>query len=340
MKKIIIRFMAAFILLMSMLNCHENKSEALDSNLIYIDSFKPDDNVVYQYNKSTKEMVPYYIVPSPDKCRLNGTVVDPNGKFMALVCYCRISDEEDCRKTVRGLIRVHLIDIKKKKLIKSFDRGRFPTFSPDGGWIVISEYDAGLYFEGCRPPRGYNDYNMFIYDIKKKRKVTIDLLGVLPRDYSWSEHDGNIYITDRTEVVRYNVSEAKSEKVGIKAIHYSPDGKYYFGAVDPVFFRVSDNQPMREWNDKIREYGRCSFVAWALGGRAVILSSNKPQQNTNFVFDMERGEVIQKFYGSVRSCNREGTECIFTPLYITKDLRVTLKTDAIEIVKIKEAIRN
>ncbi|HUT52934.1 MAG TPA: hypothetical protein VM658_06050 [bacterium] len=268
-------------------------------------------------------------------CGIAYSSLDASGEKMGIQYFCRLSND-DCSKTQMGFYRIIIYDMNSKREMLIFDHGYMFKFSPDGKRVVIDVDWPFWRDDGCIPPQGIDEIaGTWVIDIQSGKKEKIDTLGVGVQYLNWSEHDGNIYFYNNSQIFKYDPVRRKGEIVDLPGFIFSPDGKYIIGKGDPVLiYRASDNQPVKEWNDNIRNtYGRFYFESWALNGGAVLLGTYKPNSQHNIVFDLKEGRVIQEFDGFVKGGDAAGTRFLVSPIEINKG-RVSIKKDSYDIIEV------
>src|SRR3972149_4882662 len=165
MRKILSRVIATGLTLMLVSNCHENKHLTQEEGMVYLNLFNKDNKVIFQYDKNSKTLLPYFTVPSPDKCWINSAVMGPTGEMMAASCYCRLLKEQDCDNNPKGYYIIYLIEIADRKIIAKLKHGFRFRFSPGGDSIVYDSTHFPGEDGGCKPPPDY-EYGIWAYNIK------------------------------------------------------------------------------------------------------------------------------------------------------------------------------
>jgi len=278
---------------------------------------------IMKYDHLNKSLLSFYPITDQINCHLNDLSFDPNGKKLAFWGYCKLSDAILNETSPKGFYRITVLDIEKKKEIIILDHGgRSFSFSPKGDAIVYAEEIPGE--RGSPAPLGYQG-GVWLYDFKSKTRkrietAKINTTSVYNMDVNWSEHDGNIYITNFFQTLRYDVSRDKTELTAYQGmVYFSPDGKYYVilkaGGANSNIYRTSDNKQMLEWEASIKSNEYCKsrgmyFLFWSKILNAAIFMVDGDQ---NVVFDIEKQKIIGIFPGYFIGMNPDGALVVITP---------------------------
>ena len=264
---------------------------------------------IMKYNSQHKALDVYFPIPDQEKCHINYSALDPTGNKLAYFGYCKLTNIISSETSVQGFYHLAVVDIKNKRVIIDFDHGgNLFSFSPKGDAIVYAEDIPGE--PGSPAPPGYQG-SVWLYNFNTKAKKKIDVNLRLIRDINWSEHDGNIYITNNQYVYLYDVKKGKGDIVPYKGIYFSPDGKYYcdYEMASSNIYRTSDNQKMIDWKKTINERSNWNdssmiFQFWSKKLNAGIFSV---RGGINVIFDINEGKVIGEFNGDIIGTNPIGT---------------------------------
>jgi len=310
-------FKVGSVLLLSINVC---SAESLQKVIISSDqyayvSLKTKENSweASKYDIRNKKLLKSDIEFKQNKCYIGFNSINPSGDKIILAGSCEIASAE---YPPRYFYRLVIWDKKLNKQIIFFDNAGAFTFSPGGDAIVYAEEIPGE--RGSPAPPGYKG-GVWLYDFNSKAKKQISKMDPPYIDLNWSEHDGNIYITDYRDVVRYNPRTGKSGIVPYKGIYFSPDGKYYvsIGIEEPShLYRTCDNKQMVEWEKTIintaknaDRYIYSNFWSKKLNAAVFRIAAIE-----NVVFDIKAGKVIGEFKGFVLGTNSQGTLVAVNPI--------------------------
>lgn len=219
-----------------------------------------------------------------------------------------------------------IIEKESKRQIIVSDRVYSYCWHFDKDLIV---YITGIDREGFP---GFTSNGVWVFDIKTNKKHKIAENGY---DVFWSEHDGNIYVTNFFQVFRYDVKKEAGEVVPYKGIYFSPDGKYYcegnYEGNPSYIYRTADNKPIEEWNKKLSQMDQYfTFYSWITGSQAALFRIN----DRNIVFDVHTGGISQEFKGDVIGINKAGNKIFLNPVEVREDGRTGINREALEIVDV------
>ncbi len=199
------------------------------------------------------------------------------------------------------------------------------SWSPDGERIA---YITGTYYEGGV---GFKTTGVGIFGLRDGSNIpiTLDFPHQTLRGYegggyeiNWARHDSIIYVRDfgyLAGIYRYDTKVGKSEKVDLKFIDFSPDGKFYIGHMEEGndFVRLFKTSTNTEITDQIRgtfgvgeELGEI-YMDWVFGqGHLVHLlkyeyefaseSDRKLGKSTgrrvayNVLYDVEKDVIVKE----------------------------------------------
>jgi hypothetical protein len=267
-------------------------------------------------------LIPARLYSAPQGKTIESALVSSNGSHIgAILCNedyladtCRYKDQQEYKRN-----KLLIFDAAGNLVTEITDDVRKYVWSPRGELIACIN---GKWMEGA--PESFLSRNVLIFDIEGKRIGEIDEHA---RDIYWANYDDCLYyITNMGEIYRYNHENKSNDRLGIKGIYLSPDGKYYFSRWTArnedgyQLYRTSDNriETERVWQlikdktgvERDRDGGQADFVRW-LGekGSKILIEVRKYGTEVrgqyglvvltellwrkNITIDLEKGEVTR-----------------------------------------------
>ena len=309
--------------------------------------FVKQSNDIMIFNSKVKNYIPYYSIPNQGKCHPNYISLEPTSSKVAISGGCIIRGGKNLDQEVRYSF-LTIVNLNTGKEIISFQHATPYSFSPNGDAIVYSEQIPGAPWDPSPTPPGYKG-GLWLYDFNQKTKKRIDTKvsgwesnwSRYVWDLNWSEHDGNIYVTDHRDVFRYNPKTGKGEIIPYKGIYFSPDGKYYVrtGIESPAsLYRTYDNKRMSEWENIIiaeseSKYSEIYLGFWSKKLNSVVFRITNTE---NVIFDVGKGKVIGKFYGGVLGTNAEGSLVAVHP--VKPDNKSAYDPSQVEVINLLDVV--
>jgi len=268
------------------------------------------------------ELIPKRLYSTPEGKTIERALVSSTGGHIGAIQYnegyladtCRYKDQQEYKRS-----KLLIFDAAGALITEITEDVRKYVWSPRGELIACI---LGVWMETA--PESFLSWKVLIYDIEGKRIAEINEHA---RDIYWANYDDCLYyITNKGEVYRYNHENNSNDKLGIKGIYISPDGKYYFSrwaaqnADSYQLYRTSDNrnETDRVWQlirdktgvERGRDGCQADIVRWSgeRGSRIVIevrkygtevrgqfglVVLTELMWRRNVTIDLEKGEVTK-----------------------------------------------
>ncbi len=286
-------------------------------------------NEILKLNPLTRKSEPIFLVK--ESFYLQTLSVSPNDSLIAVVRTKRgeISIE---KKGYEVLPKNNLIILDRNgNLLYTFEEDiRKVAWSPGSDKLACI---AGTYHEGGF---GFTPTGVWVYDINTGEKKKI---AERARQIRWAEFDNNIYF----KKYRYNPETDKIDTTNFKDIYFSPNGKYYFVPSNPEaetefqLYETATNKEIKGFKSQLKKQidreGIIKIIDWVRRRDSsllvsVVLYEKKPtvkvsekeyaiptekskiQSITNFIYDIEKDQVIKEFEGIHTKWIRSGKTII------------------------------
>lgn len=273
-------------------------------------------NEVIKLNPLTKESDTIFSVKEP--LYLQTVSVSPDDSLLAVIITKKgkISIE---KKGYEVLPKNNLIILDRNgNLLYTFEEDiRKVAWSPGSDKLACI---AGTYHEGGF---GFTPTGVWVYDINTGEKKKI---AERARQIRWAEFDNNIYF----KKYRYNPETDKIDTTNFKDIYFSPNGKYYFVPSNPEaetefqLYETATNKEIKGFKSQLKKQidreGILKITDWLRRRDSSLLVSvvlyektptvkvsekehlipiKKPkiQSIMNFIYDIEKAQVIKEFEG-------------------------------------------
>lgn len=278
--------------------------------------FKGSDNL-YLIDVD-KESFSLLAPPSSDKYVKSSYSISPDNSKLAVVMFKRSANVNIYNNSLT------LIDLNSMKQ-RHVQSGIIDfCWSPKGDGLV---YITGTYQDDFP---GFKSDGVWIYNLEVDENTKIFSSG---RRVSWSNYDGNIYITDYYTVHRYVVQSQEMEKTDLKGIYFSPDCKYYASGPheteSSVIYYRDKNTKDEVINQSLKEaLGYFYYRSWLPEHNYLLVSGG---QYVNIVMDVYKNKIINRFEGDLLGIDWQGKHALIQEIVKDKkDKRIN--RDSIKVI--------
>jgi hypothetical protein len=207
---------------------------------------------------------------------------------------------------------------KNKLVIVEIETGKIRTAAEDVCVICWHPredkiaYIRGEEFEGGI---GYRGRAVEIIELAPNARKKVPLGDLGPMEIYWAPHDGRLYVSDFSSVVRYDPEKNAVEKTSYHGIFFSPDGKYYcsqgYEGEPAVIYRTAENQSAEDINTALTRLDPyLTFLAWVPARNEAWFQL---QVRGVVRFDLRTGAVTGNAGGFAIGADRSWSKIVFHP---------------------------